>query len=159
MLGCLFLCLPLTSMLSFPHFHPSELWLPSEEPPVEVLDIGLQYCGNSCCSVAKSCPTLCDPMDCSTPGSSVLHHRPEFAQTHVYWVSDAYVTVSSSVTPFSSCLQSFPASGSFPASRLFASGSQSIGASASASVLPMSIQGWFPLGWLVWSPCCPRDSQ
>ena len=55
-------------------------------------------------------------------------------------------TISSSVTPFSSCLQSFPASGSFPVSQFFASGSQSFGASASASVLPMNIQGWFPLG-------------
>ena len=51
--------------------------------------------------------------------------------------------------PFSSCLQSFPASGSFPVSQLFASGGQSMGASASASVLPMNIQGWFPLGWTV----------
>ena len=42
-----------------------------------------------CCSVDKSCPTLCDPMDCSTPGSSVLHSLPEFAQIHVHWVSDA----------------------------------------------------------------------
>ena len=56
-------------------------------------------------------------------------------------------TISSSVAPFSLCLQSFLASGSFPMSWLFASGSQSIGASASASVLPMTIQGWFPLGW------------
>ena len=55
-------------------------------------------------------------------------------------------TISSSAVPFSSCLQSFPASGSFPMSRLFASGSQSIGASASASVLPMNIQDWYPLG-------------
>ena len=55
-------------------------------------------------------------------------------------------TISSSVTPFSSCPQSFPASGSFPRNRLFSSGGQSIGASASASVLPMNIQGWFPLG-------------
>ena len=55
-------------------------------------------------------------------------------------------TISSSVIPFSSCLQSFPASGSFPMSRLFISGGQSIGASASASVLPMNIQGWFPSG-------------
>ena len=55
-------------------------------------------------------------------------------------------TISSSVAPFSSCPQSFPASGSFPMSKLFASGGQSIGASASASVLPMNIQGWFPLG-------------
>ena len=66
---------------------------------------------------------------------------------------------SSSVFPFSSCLQSFPASGSFLMSRFFTSGGQSIGALASASVLPMSIRGWFPLDWLVWSPCCPRDSQ
>ena len=56
-------------------------------------------------------------------------------------------TISSSVVPFSSCLQSFPASGSFPMSQLFASGDQSIGVSASASVLPMNIQDWFPLGW------------
>ena len=55
-------------------------------------------------------------------------------------------TISSSVVPFSSCLQSFPASGSFQMSRLFASGGQSTGVSASTSVLPMNIQGWFPLG-------------
>ena len=55
-------------------------------------------------------------------------------------------TISSSVAPFSSCLLSFPASGSFPVSQVFASGSQSIGASASASVFKMNIQGWFPLG-------------
>ena len=54
--------------------------------------------------------------------------------------------ISSSAAPFSSCLQSFPALGSFPLSQLFSSGGQSIGASASASVLPMNIQGWFPLG-------------
>ena len=60
-------------------------------------------------------------------------------------------TISSSVIPFSSCLLFFPASGSFPMSQLFASGSQSIGASASTSVLPINIQGWFPLeltGWI-----------
>ena len=60
-------------------------------------------------------------------------------------------TFSSSVIPFSSCLQSFPASGSFQMSQFFASGGQSIGVSASASVLPMSIQEWFPLGWIGWS--------
>ena len=59
-------------------------------------------------------------------------------------------TISSSVIPFSSCLQSFPASGSFPMSQFFTSGGQSIGASASASVLPMNIQDWFPLGWTGW---------
>ena len=59
-------------------------------------------------------------------------------------------TISSSVVPFSSCLQSFPASGSFPMNQLFTSGGQSIGVSASTSVLPMNIQDWFPLGWTGW---------
>ena len=59
-------------------------------------------------------------------------------------------TISSSVTPFSSCPQSFPISESFPMSQLFASGGQSIGASASASVLPMNTQDWYPLGWTGW---------
>ena len=58
-----------------------------------------------------------------------------------------YPTISSSVIPFSSCLQSFPASGSFQMSQFFAWGGQSIAVSASASVLPMNIQDWFPLGW------------
>ena len=60
-------------------------------------------------------------------------------------------TISSSVVPFSSCLQSFPASRSFPMSQFFPSGGQSIGVSASASVLPMNIQDWFPLGWTGWA--------
>ena len=59
-------------------------------------------------------------------------------------------TISSSVIPFSSCPQSFPASGSFQMNHFFASGGQSIGISASASVLPMNIQDWFPLGWIDW---------
>ena len=67
--------------------------------------------------------------------------------------------ISSSVIPFSSHLQSFPASDSFPMSQLFTSGGQSIGVSASTSVLPMNIQGWFPLDGLVGSPCSPRDTQ
>ena len=58
-----------------------------------------------------------------------------------------HLTISSSVIPFSSCLQSFPASGSFQMSQFFASGGQSIGVSASALVLTMNIQDWFPLGW------------
>ena len=69
-----------------------------------------------------------------------------------------HLTISSSVTPFSSCLQSFPASWSFPMSQLFTSGGQSIGASALALVVPMNIQGRFPLG-LIGLISCPRDSQ
>ena len=106
------------------------------------------YC--FCCSVTKSCPTLCDPIDCSMPDFSVLHYLLEFAQTHVHWVHWGwwyYSTISSSVTTFfSSFPQSFPASGSFPMSWLFVSGGQSTGTSASTWVLPMNIQGWFPLG-------------
>ena len=68
-------------------------------------------------------------------------------------------TFSSSVIPFSSCLQSFPASGSFQMSQFFASGGHSIGTSASALVLPMNTQDWSPLGWTGWISCSPRDSQ
>ena len=92
-------------------------------------------------SVAQSCPALCDPMDCHTPGLPVHHQLLEFIQTYVHW------TTSSSVIPFSSCRQSFPASGYFPMSQFFESGGQSIGVSASTSILPMNIQYWFPLGW------------
>ena len=67
-----------------------------------------------------------------------------------------YSAISSSVIPFSSCLQSFPASGSFQISQFFASGGQSIGVSASPSVLPINIQGWFPLEWTVWISLLPK---
>ena len=68
-------------------------------------------------SVAQSSPTLCDPMNRSTPGLPVHHHLPEFTQTHDNRLSDAHPAISSSVVPFSSCPQSFPASESFPMSR------------------------------------------
>ena len=80
-----------------------------------------------CCSVVKSCPALCDSMNCSTPGFPVLHYLPEFAQTCVHLSRWCHPTTSPSVVPFTSCLQSFPASGSFPVSWLFASDGQSIG--------------------------------
>ena len=107
-------------------------------------------------SVTQSCLTVCNPMNCSTPGLPVHHQLPEFTQTHVHWCHPA---ISSSVVPFSSRLQSFPASGSFLMSQFLASDGQSIGISASASVLLMNIQDWFPLGWTLGSPCCPGDSQ
>ena len=69
-------------------------------------------------SVTQSCLTLCDPMNCSTPGLPVHYQLPESTQTHVHCVGDA---ISSSVVPFSSHLQSFPASGSFQMSQLFTS--------------------------------------
>ena len=101
-------------------------------------------------SVTQSYLTLCNPMDCSTPGFPVHHQLPKLAQTHVHRVGEAIPTISSSVIPFFSCLQSFLVSGSFPVSQFFPSGGQSIGASFSASVLPMNIQDWFPLGLTGW---------
>ena len=95
------------------------------------------------CSVTQSCQTLWKPVDGSTPGFPVLHHLPELLT----------LKCTESVMPskpFSSCPQSFPASGSFQMSQLFAAGGQSIGASASASVLPMNTQDWSPLGWTGW---------
>ena len=86
-------------------------------------------------SVTQLCLTLCNPMDRSTPGVPVYHQLPEFTQTHVHWFSDAIQASQSSIIPLSSCLQSFPASGSFQMSQLFALGGQSTGASVLASVL------------------------
>ena len=91
--------------------------------------------------------TLCDPMDarfpCLSPTLRVYSNSFPLSQ----W---CYLTIWSSVVPFSSHLESFPASGSFPVSQFFTSGGQNIGASASASVLPVNIQDWFPLGWTGW---------
>ena len=92
-----------------------------------------------CCSVTKSCPTLCNPMSCSTPSSSVLLYLLVCSNSSPlsWW---CYLTISSSAAPLSFCLQSFfPASGSFAVSRLFASGGQSVGVSTSTSALPMNI--------------------
>ena len=101
--------------------------------------------------VTQSCLTLYDPMNCSTPGLPVHHQLPEFTQTHVHWWSRwCHPTISSFVVPFSSCPQFFPASGSFPMSQLFTWGGQSIGVSASKSVLPKNTQDWSPLKWTGW---------
>ena len=89
-------------------------------------------------------------MNRSTPGLPVHHQLPEFTQTYVHQVGDAIQPISSFVIPFSSCLQSFPASGAFLMNQFFTSGGQRIGVPASASVLPMNIQDWFPLGWTGW---------
>ena len=115
------------------------------------------YVSQSVISVAQSCPTLCDPMSCSTPGLPVQYQLPEPTQTPLSrW---RHPTTSSSIVPFSSCLQSFLVSGSFQMSQLFAWGGQSIGVSSSTSDIPMNTLDWSPLGWLIGSPCSPRDSQ
>ena len=102
-------------------------------------------------SVARSCPTLCDPMDCMQharlPCPSPTPEACSSSCPLCWWY---HPTFSSSVVPFSSCLQTFPASGSFPKSQFFTSGGQNIRVSASASVFSMNIQDLFPLGWTGW---------
>ena len=93
---------------------------------------------------------LCDPVDGSTPDCPVLQPSPGVRSNPCPLSRWCHPTISSSAVPFFSCLLSFPASGSFQMSLLFASGGQSIGASASASVLPVNIQDWSPVGWTGW---------
>ena len=99
---------------------------------------------------SQSCLSLCDPMNDSTPGLPVHHQLTESTQTllHCRW---CHPTISSSVIPFSSCLLFFSPSGSFKMSQLFITGGHSNGASDSASVHQMNIQGWFPLGRTGWA--------
>ena len=101
-------------------------------------------------SVTQSCLTFCDP-------HGLQHTRPPCPSPTPGACSNpclsnwwCHPTISSSVVPFSSSLQSFPASGSFPMSQFLAWGSQSIGVTASASVLPMNTQDWSPLEWTGW---------
>ena len=100
-------------------------------------------------SVAQSCPTR-QPHELQHARLPCLSATPGAYSNSCPLSRWCHPIISSSVVPFSSCLQTFPASGSFPMSQFFTSGGQSIGVSASASVLPMNIQDWFPLGWTGW---------
>ena len=120
-----------TQLSNWVHTHTSYMHFSSQQP----------FC---CGSLTQSCPTLCDPMDCNTPGYRVLHHLSEFAQTHVHWLCDAILPYCPLRHPLFLLPSIFPASESFPMSQLFVSGGQSIG--ASVSVFPVNMQGWFPLG-------------
>ena len=100
-------------------------------------------------SGSQSCPTLCDPMNRSTPGLPVHHQLPEFIQTRVHRISDAIQSSHPRSSPYS-CHQSLPASESFPMSQLFAWGGQSTGVSALISFLPKKSQGWSPSEWTGW---------
>ena len=88
-------------------------------------------------------------MNSSMPGLPVHHQLPEPAQTHIHHAGDA-IQPSHPLSTLYSCLHSFPAAGSFSMSQHFTSDGQRIGVSASASILPMKIQDWFPLGWTDW---------
>ena len=100
-------------------------------------------------SFAQSCPTLCDPMNCSTPGLPVHHQLPEFTKTYVHRVSDA-IQPSHPLSSPSSPAPNPSQHQSFPMSQLFAWGGQSTGVSALASFLPKNTQDWSPLEWTGW---------
>ena len=106
-------------------------------------------------SVARLCLTLCDPMNRSTPGLPV-HHKPRSLLKLMPMESVIPSSHLILFIPFSSCPQSLPPSGSFPMSQLFSWGGQSIGVSASASVLPMNTQDLSPLGWTGWISLQPK---
>ena len=102
--------------------------------PVSRLPMTRPFC---CCSVTQLCPTLCDLMDCSTPGLPAPHHLPEFAQVHVHCMSDAIQTSHPLMPSSPSDLKSFTASWTFPMSQLFASDDQKPGVfSFSFSISP-----------------------
>ena len=102
-------------------------------------------CTHQFSSVPQSCPTLCDPMDCSMARPPCSSPTPGVYSNSCPLSRWCHPTISSFIIPFSSYLRSFPASGSFQMSQFFALGGQSIAVSASTSVLPMNIQVWFPL--------------
>ena len=111
-----------------------------------------------CYSVIQLCPTLCDPHGLQHARSPCPSPYPEVCPSSCALHRWCHPAISSSDALFSFCPQSFPASGDFPMSQLFKSDDHNTGASGLASVLSTIIQSLFLLGWLVWSPCCPRDS-
>ena len=107
----------------------------------------VNICSVQFSSVAQSCLTLCDPMDCSMPDLPVHHQLPEFTQTHVHWVGDAIQPSHSLSSPSPPTFNLSQYQGLF---KWVSSSHQVAKVSASASVLPMNIQNWFPLGWTGW---------
>ena len=101
-------------------------------------------------SVTQSCPTLCDPRESQHARPPCPSLTPRVYPNSCPSSRWCHPAISSSVVPFSSCIQSFPASGPFQMSQLLASGGQSIRVSASTSVLPMNAQDWSPLVWTGW---------
>ena len=109
-------------------------------------------------SVSQSCPTLCDPMNHSTPGLPVHHQLLEFSQIHVHWVSDAIQPSHPLLSPSPSAPNPSQHQGLFQWVNS-AWGGQSTAVSASASFFPKNTQGWSLQNGLVGSPCSPRGSQ
>ena len=131
---------------------PERGYLAMSEDIFRFSQLGLLWLSSGCrgqMSLSQSLSHIwlfATPWDCSTPGFPVHHPLPGACSNSCPLSRWCHPTISFSVVPFSSCPQSFPASGSFPVSQFFTSGGQSFGASASASVLPVNIQDWFPWG-------------
>ena len=101
-------------------------------------------------SVAQLCPTLCDSMDCSMPGFAVHHQLPELTQTHIHWVGDAIQPSHPLSSPSPPTFTLSQHQGLFQWVSSSHQVAKVLGVSASASVLPVNIQDWFPLGWPGW---------
>ena len=134
------MCLEAQSSLCGEKFGQRNDYVKREKKSITSVVDSICYC---CCSVSKSCPTL--------QPHGLQHARLPWPPVSPWICSDScplscwcYLTISCSAGPFSSCLQSFPASDSFPVSHLFASGGQNIRTLASTSALAVTIQGWFP---------------
>ena len=126
-------------------FYQNTMQRPCQRPPSEY-----RFCCVIISSVTQLCPTLCDPMDCSTPGFPVYHQLLELTQSHVHWVSDAIQPSCPLSSPSPAAFNLSQHQGLFQLSQFFTSDGQSIGVSASTSVLPVNTQDWPPLGWTSW---------
>ena len=132
--------------------------VPSRDVHILILDPVMLFCVCVCvCSLARSVQFIHSVVSNTLWPHGLQHARLPCPSSAPRAYSNScpssrwcHPTISSSGITFSSCLQCFPASVSFPVSQFFTSGGQSIGVSASASVLPMNIQDWFPLGWIGW---------
>ena len=115
-----------------------------------------------CCSITKPCPAICNPMDCSMPGFPVLQYLPEFAQTHVRWVGDAIQLSHLLSPPSPPTLNLSQHQGLYQS----VSSSHQVAKVLDSKLLELQHQSFqwifrvdFLYDWLVWSPCCPRNSQ
>ena len=127
--------------------------------PISATSVNKMITAGYFSSVAQSCLTLCNPMNCSTPGLPIHHQLPESTQTHVHCVGDAIQPSHPLLSPSTPALNLSQHQALFPMSQFFSLGGQSIGASASSSVLPMNIQDWFPLRWTGLISLQSRNSQ
>ena len=133
------------------HIYSSRIWM-NKEPEMTAFDISFQFSRSVVSDSLRPHGLQHASLPCP---SSIPGACSNLCPSSRWW----HPTISSSVLPFSSCLQSFPASRSFPITQLFSKGSQGIGAAASASVFPMNIQDWFSLWYNDWISLSPRDSQ